>query len=287
MVAEVTEAAAPAAPPADIVADAELTPEALPAETVLVEAAEPAQVAETTANEALPEPVSPLDPFATLSDDDLLAHERVQGLVERRAEAARQREADRIRRDEGKAERVRERLNPVLEAWGVEPETVGPHGRQQAELLFEQAHSYALYDVLSATAESALAALAPGDAERDALKGKLEALATPQDLHAFAGQLMEQYGQGRDSAGYERGIAEGRKELETKIADERKAWELEAQPKREAPPNAPAGNPVGTDALPISSMSDADAAFNSDRITHAQYKAYREQFGLSAAPGGR
>lgn len=300
MVSEIAEAtavtsedtAAPvvAAPPA----------EALPDEDAIAPETESVDAPETDV------PLAELsDPFADLDDDSIRSHERVQKLV--RDEAARQAESDRRKAQAESARREAQRKEQYFRSGEYMNElqellrrgaSVDDDGQVQVRLdgkrlvaLSDQVWSgasLAAFEQMDAVYRDMLPSgyrLTQEDADRlESIKNDAYAGRKPGEelIEARLGILRE--------AWREADREEDRKAIRREVKAEmeraaRNAATKAADAKRQAEPSPTiaSGNSAGT--MP-GSMAEADAAYASGSLSHADYKKYREQHGIGVLPGG-
>lgn len=277
----------------NVAPELEATPPA-PVEVPVTEAAEP-EVAEALrlleAVEAAPAEAAPAQPrsFADMSDDEILANERVHGLIQRQRQSAAQQAEEKLKRQMGSDEAVRQYVARLREA-AEDPEAfdraateaINLNRRYQEDQVTEFFANGVkeLYKVPPERHERAVNALASGDRAgyvTNLIDGAVEAKAATlrlADIPDGSPLRVEME-------------AEIKARAARVIAAELKAKQIAAAPKIEAPPAMPAGVPVGSMTNPINTMLDADRAYSSGLIDHNQYKQFREQFGLGATPGGR
>lgn len=229
MVAEAQDTAAPAV---DNVTEPVTTPEPVAAETVVTEVAEAAQP-ETTETVR-----SWADSLAEVPDEDLQSNERIKSLVARREEAARQREADRLRREAGKEEIVTQQVSRFLKDQGYEVDDPA-----RLNFFYKLAHGHASYESAVEFAEALKDQFSiPAD-----FKDKAVAARESGDFSGYVLNLVE----GAAAAKESEIEARIRKEYDAKLVAELKAREI--KPPSEPPPTAeigtPAGGPVTWDSI--------------------------------------
>ena len=303
MVNELAEATA--APPEDTAAPVVAEP---PAEQPEI-SAPTTDAPETVSSGDAPEtevPPTGADPFADLDDDSLRSHERVQKLV--KDEAARQAESERRKSQNETARREAQRKQQYFRS----AEYVGELGEllrssarvgDDAELQISldsrklaamadrvwEGASLSTYEALDAVYREQL----PSDyrVPREAAE-RLESIRddiyggrkTVEDLITARLDVLREAWREQDREGDRKSI---RKELRSEFEQNaRNAQTKAADQKRQAEPSPTnAGSAAG--GLSIGSMDEADAAYASGALSHAEYKQFREQHGIGLAPGGR
>lgn len=220
MVAEDT-----AAPVADTVTEPVEAPEPIAAAETAT-----AVVAETEPQEATETVRSWTDSLVDVPDEDLSANERIKSLIARREESARQKEADRLRREAGKAEVVTQQVDRFLREQGYDVED-----KSRLNFLYSLAKGHADFESASEFAE--------------ALRSEFN---IPVDFKTKAVEAREQ----GNFSGYVLALVEGaaaakeseiearlRKEYDARLVAELKAKEIKEA--KEPPPTTERGSPVG------------------------------------------
>jgi hypothetical protein len=231
----------------DTVAEPVVAPEVeAPAETVdEVPAAETVQPEPTETESPAPERPSLRDLLDGRPDDELEADERIQSLIARKQESARQRERDHVLREAGKREATRQRVTQMLNEWGVDPDEVGPGGLVKAETAYTLAEQAALHEFLSAVAKASADNLGFTPEQRQAIEVAVDNTRSLDGLRDIANNLMEQSNAAAVSKAQQEFEREKQKLINEAVAAELRAKEIEAQPKRDAPPATPGGTGGG------------------------------------------
>jgi hypothetical protein len=231
----------------DTVAEPVVAPEPVEAaETVdEVPAAETVQPEPTETESPAPERPSLRDLLDGRPDDELEADERIQSLIARKQESARQRERDHVLREAGKREATRQRVTQMLNEWGVDPDEVGPGGLVKAETAYTLAEQAALHEFLSAVAKASADNLGFTPEQRQAIEVAVDNTRSLDGLRDIANNLMEQSNAAAVSKAQQEFEREKQKLINEAVAAELRAKEIEAQPKRDAPPATPGGTGGG------------------------------------------
>lgn len=232
-----------------------------------------------------PETVKP-DYSSLLADapeDELLQTPKMRDILARREESIRRRTEEALKREASNNESVQAVLSNMLER-AVDSGDPAEYRRVAGQALLWN-RQYQMAELARELPDALLRSYKlPVEAREKALEVRESDPAKP-NWDGYVTTLID--------AAVETKVAEARREDEARvkkaIADgviaELRARQVEAGPRLETPPLAPQGT-VSTGGA-IATMTDADRAFNEDRISFADYKKFREQFGLSAAPGGR
>lgn len=238
----------------DTVAEPVVAPEPIEAaETVdEVPAAETVQPEPTETESPAPERPSLRDLLDGRTDDELESDERIQSLVARRQESARQRERDHVLREAGKREATRQRVTQMLNEWGVDPDEVGPGGLVKAETAYTLAEQAALHEFLSAVAKASADNLGFTPEQRQAIEVAVDNTRSLDGLRDIANNLMEQSNAAASRKQFDEidigGIPEGSKlrnsinaEIARRVTEELRAKAIEETPVKDAPPATPGG----------------------------------------------
>ena len=262
------------------VAEPEVSLEVTPPETPEVEAPEEAPP-------VAPETVKP-DYSSLLADapeDELLQTPKMRDILARREESIRRRTETDLQRRASSDENVKAILTSALKQAVESGDEAGISTAAQQALLWNRWYqAQALAQELPVTLMRSYNI--PSEVQAKALELRGTDPERP-DIDKYLATLI------RGAVDVE--LAEARKADEAKlkqaisdgVAAELKAKQIETAPKLDVLQTLPLGQPAGTSGMAITTMSDADEGFATDRISFQEYKRYREQFGVGSAPGGR
>lgn len=275
------------APVDNVVPEVEATSPAVEAEAADPEIAEAERLLEAEAAVA-PQPGSrSLDDF---TEDEFASHPVVNGLRRRWEMSAAQKEAEKVKRQSGNDEAVRQyalRLKDIAESGDAEQYQSAitsalalnrAYQEDQVVEFFTNGVKDA-YKVSPESYEKAVTALQQGD-RAGYVTNMIDGAVTAKTASLKLSDIPE------GSPLRAEIDAEAKSRAARIIAAELKAAKAQAAPKLETPPSAPSGGPAGA-GQSISTISEADAAYSAGRISFSEYRQYRVQFGLSTDPGGR
>lgn len=203
-----------------------------------VEAPEPVEVAETASTvvaETEPQETTETarswaDSLADVPDDDLTSNDRIKSLIARREESARQKEADRLRREAGKQEVVTQQVDRFLREQGVDLED-----KSRLNFLYSLAKGHADFEAATDFAEALRSEFKiPADYKDRAVESREKG-----DFSGYVLALVE----GAAAAKEAEIDARLRKEYDARLAAELRAKEV--KPPTEPPPTTEKGSAAG------------------------------------------
>lgn len=227
--------------------------------------------------------------YATLLADaqekELLETPRLKDILARREESIRRRTEEALKREASNNESVQAVLSNMLEK-AVESGDPAEYRRLAGQALLWN-RQYQLAELARELPDALLRSYQiPVDVREKALEIRESNPSSPNwDGYVTTlidGAVAQKVDELRkdDESRVAKAIADG-------VAAELRARQVEAAPRLQTPPVTPQGAAPGAVGNAISSMAEADRAFNEDRISFTDYKKFREQFGLSPTPGGR
>lgn len=285
----------------DTVATQEQTPSVFEAETEARASAETGQPATTeTGKEAAASDWRAL--LEGRSEDELLEHPTIKGLINRREHGAEQRAQAAAARAEAARKRewaVQGQWRDDLHALVNKGVKVADDGQIQVSLDSKglDGLSSTLWEVNVAATVGAVGQIIDARIGKDFTitneeRRKLEAAAAAfeHDPVINGGALVELELDLLRRAAIEEAtpdiIKKARKDWEKEMADSQKAEQKQAADAQNRNGGTPTQVSGGAQpAVNIQTMDDADAAYAENRISHAEYKKLRERFGVSVTPG--
>lgn len=253
-------------------------------------ATEPAP-AETAPVAAAPDVRALLAGLPEAELDALIAgDEKLRFKVAQREDRARQQHEAKLRRDAGTRDNTVRAYNRSLLEAGFDPDTVNENARMAGEFAYELAQTHATHSIMRDVAEASLEHFAVPEAERAALRTLIDETTDPGKMADIASRLIDSAVDARMATRAKELEAASKLSEDKRVAErveaELRAQNMEQQARPDTVPSAPRGNGAGS-GINIVDMSDADEAYNAGRISHAEYKQYRERHNVGASPGGR